>query len=122
MKLRIRGNSIRLRLTRSEVDRFSETGRVEESVDFGADRQKFVYALAIDDRLDSIGAEYHDNVLSVLVPENIAREWAGTDLVGIGTDESAGLSVLIEKDFACLTPRQGQDESDMFANPASEPC
>jgi hypothetical protein len=122
MKLRISGNSIRLRLTRSEVDRFGGTGRVEGSVDFGPVGQKFVYALVRDDRLDAIAAEYHDNVLSVRIPENIAREWAGTDLVGIGSEASAGLGILIEKDFACLTPRQGEDESDMFANPAGDLC
>ena len=36
MKLRLQGNSVRLRLTRSEVERLRETGLVEESVDFGA--------------------------------------------------------------------------------------
>jgi hypothetical protein len=35
MKLRLQGNSVRLRLTRSEVERLRDTGIVEESVDFG---------------------------------------------------------------------------------------
>ena len=35
MKLRLQGNSVRLRLTRSEVERLREIGLVEELVDFG---------------------------------------------------------------------------------------
>jgi len=36
MKLRIRGNSLRLRLLRGEVQQFGETGRVTETIQFGA--------------------------------------------------------------------------------------
>jgi hypothetical protein len=32
-------------------------------------------------------------------------------------DDGAKLTILVEKDFACLTPREGEDESDMFPNP-----
>ena len=35
MKLRLNGNSLRLRLTRPEVTRLREAGTVEQSVDFG---------------------------------------------------------------------------------------
>jgi hypothetical protein len=35
MKLRIQGNSIRLRVSRSELAAFVETGRLEETVYFG---------------------------------------------------------------------------------------
>jgi hypothetical protein len=34
MKLRIHGNSLRLRLSQSEVAQFSKTGYVEDSVQF----------------------------------------------------------------------------------------
>ena len=36
----------------------------------------------------------------------------GEQSLGDGT-----LSLLIEKDFKCLTPREGEDEYDGFANP-----
>ena len=35
MKLRIKGNSIRLRLLRSEVERFTANGKISEEVRFG---------------------------------------------------------------------------------------
>ncbi|MGH9600687.1 MAG: DUF7009 family protein, partial [Terracidiphilus sp.] len=37
MKLRIQGNSLRLRVTRAELDRLAGNGRVEETVYFAAD-------------------------------------------------------------------------------------
>jgi hypothetical protein len=34
------------------------------------------------------------------------------------------LKILVEKDFACLAPREGEDESDMFPHPkaATDGC
>jgi len=32
-------------------------------------------------------------------------------------DEGDQLSILVEKDFACLAPREGEDETDMYPNP-----
>jgi hypothetical protein len=31
------------------------------------------------------------------------------------------LQILVEKDFACLTPRKGEDDGDAFPNP-NETC
>ena len=36
MKIRIQGNSIRFRLSQSEVAKFHETGRIADSISFGA--------------------------------------------------------------------------------------
>ena len=44
MKLRIRGNSARLRLTKTEVKHLAEKGLVEEKTDFG-NGQTLVYAI-----------------------------------------------------------------------------
>ena len=32
-------------------------------------------------------------------------------------DDGEKLSILIEKDFACLAPRAGEDEADMYPHP-----
>jgi hypothetical protein len=34
MKIRIKGNSLRYRLTRPEVEQFGQTGYIEEKIDF----------------------------------------------------------------------------------------
>ena len=33
------------------------------------------------------------------------------------TGKSEDLQILVEKDFACLAPREGEDDSDAFAHP-----
>jgi hypothetical protein len=47
--------------------------------------------------------------------------WAASEQVSIEgeqtLDDGEKLSILVEKDFACLAPRPGEDESDMYANP-----
>ena len=118
MKLRIRGNSIRLRLTKSEVDQFRSTGEVSESIDFGQSAMR--YSLRTTDR-DALGADFGDGELSILVPKDQAEAWAGSEQVGIDGAQSAGdgqdLRILIEKDFECLAERPGEDDSDAFPNP-----
>ena len=120
MKLRIRGNSIRLRLTRNEVERIAGGEIVEENVDFGPGGKRFGYALQIGDG-DRLGAAFDGERIVVNVPRAQAAEWTGTDLVGLEA-ENNGMLILVEKDFACLTPRRGEDETDMFTNPSPEAC
>lgn len=116
MKIRIRGNSIRLRLLKGEVARLAETGEVSESTDFGGGI-KFTYRLTADAEAEFVTASFSKGVISVLVPSETAREWVESDeQVGIEA-ESNGVSVLIEKDFACLTREDDPDNLDAFPNP-----
>lgn len=122
MKLRIRGNSIRLRLTRSEVEQLTSVGVVEEFVDFGPGNARFIYALESAADVEVISAKYENNRLSVHVPRRAASDWAGSDKVSLESPESSELKILVEKDFACLTPRKGEDETDMFPHPGEPSC
>ena len=128
MKLRIRGNSIRLRLTKSEVTRFAEKGLVEETVEFGTgEHQKFFYALSFSTDVDALRAVFENNRISVLLPKAQAEQWAQTNQVGIRAEQSlAGnktLQILIEKDFACLEKRPSEDDADTYENPlAGKAC
>ena len=121
MKLRLKGNSIRLRLTRAELEQLVSTGVVEEAVEFGSVDRSFAYALETAEEAATIGAEYGNDRLSVRIPAGRAAQWADSDEVGIEAD-LGGLRVLVEKDFACLKPRPGEDEADMFPNPNSGTC
>jgi hypothetical protein len=119
MKLRLRHNSIRLRLTQSEVREFAENGSVEDGLEFGANT-KFRYRLERSPEADSITANFKDGRITITVPENEGMSWAGSDQVGLrslpGSDGVGILSILIEKDFACLEPR-GSEDDDAFPNP-----
>ena len=117
MKLRIRGNSIRLRLTKGEVERFANGEPVEEIIDLAP--TKFVYELCIG-KAETISASFDGRRMTVSVPELEAREWASTETVGM--EAGGGVKILIEKDFACVKPRAGEDESDMFDHPTATVC
>ena len=124
MKLRIRGNSLRLRLGQAEVARVGEGGRVEETVAFGAAPEaRLVYAVEASATTSTIAATYAANVVTVALPLALARSWAAGDAVGLEAQQAIGgggvLSILVEKDFACLKPRTGEDDTDAFPHPAT---
>ena len=125
MKLRLKNNSVRLRLTQSEVARFSETGQIQEVIDFGGEPHKqFIYALERRAEIEEIQSHIANNHITIFVPEQIADEWTKTRKVGIENVQAIGdgktLRLLIEKDFACLEPRQDEDEQDAFPHPSAE--
>ena len=116
MKLRIKGNSIRFRLTQSEVNRLASEGLVRESVSFS--ESTFGYEIHSDSEIDAITADLERMLIVVSVPTNRIRGWAGSESISIEHDGSP--SILIEKDFACLTVRPGEDDLDAFPNPRQE--
>ena len=121
MKLRIKGNSIRLRLTRSELSEISERGVVADTIEFGAG-STLSYALRADPTTDTPSASLDARGIVVRVPAAQVTRWVGDEsMVSIRAEQGLGeqslLSILVEKDFACLKPRQGEDESDMFEHP-----
>ncbi|SHN31400.1 hypothetical protein SAMN04488057_11924 [Cyclobacterium lianum] len=122
MKLRINNNSIRLRLTQSEVERIGKGYSLHQALKLGED-QVLTYALIPRDKLDSPKATFLNQHLEVYLPSALGKSWAGTDEVSIrhvqqeGTDRECLL--LIEKDFQCLHKRPGEDERDNFPNPKS---
>jgi hypothetical protein len=128
MKLRLTSNSIRLRLSQTDVDRFRTDGVVEEELCLGTEPgQTFIYQLLRSELTDSIDANLENNQLTVSIPASEAAAWTDTDKVGIdGTRPNATnstIAILVEKDFACMTPRAGDDDRDSFPNPAApETC
>jgi hypothetical protein len=114
MKLRLQGNSVRLRLTRSEVARLRETGLMEESVDFGAGA---ALAYRLQTRLEPGAMEtaYRQGILTVSISKEAAQSWAGSEEVGLYSQFGA-LAISVEKDFRCLT-RPGDDERDAYPHP-----
>ncbi|MBX3213454.1 MAG: hypothetical protein KF850_15560 [Labilithrix sp.] len=118
MKLRIRGDSIRLRLTQAEAAALAEGRSVEESTGF-APGSALVYAVVVG--APTLSARLTGARVEVAVPAEIARAWATGDSVGIEAAQDAGqgrtLRILVEKDFACLTTRPHEDDADAFPNP-----
>ena len=114
MKLRLQGNSVRLRLTRSEVERLRVTGLVEESVNFGAG-EPFAYRLQTRQEQGPVEATFGHGIVTVSVSREAAQTWAGSDEVGLYA-QSGTLAISVEKDFRCLT-RPREDEHDAYPHP-----
>ncbi len=123
MKLRINGNSIRLRLSQKEVQSFKDAGSFSETIDFGY--SALTYTLKNRQDIEEVSAVFENDVITIEVPQKIAVEWTETEMVGFNNDKiiedcSEGLKILVEKDFQCLHKRPGENETDMFPNPMSE--
>lgn len=119
MKIRIKGNSIRYRLTQTEINNFREHGFLEEKTEF-LNSNPFLYRLEKKKNIAGLEAAFDRNTMSVFVPEKIAEEWTTTDIVGFDNKMKVGenkeLFILIEKDFVCLD-HTFEDQSDNYPNP-----
>lgn len=118
MKLRIRGNSIRLRLLRGEVAKFGEQGIVSETINFGASSLTYVLRNSAD--ANELSAQFNENEIIVSVPPETARRWTETDLVSLQGEQKlsggAVLKILVEKDFVCLDRPHDEDNKDAYPN------
>jgi hypothetical protein len=117
MKLRMQGDSLRLRLTRSEVAGLHERGMVEETAHFvGGNGLTYRIRKGAG---DDVRAELTDGTITVHVPAGTVDSWATSDEVGIGARDGV-LRIAIEKDFRCLTRPREEDEPDAYPHPAEE--
>jgi len=109
MKLRMRQNSLRLRLTRSELARFEAAGVVEEAVEFPSGT--LLYRIERSLSAQQITAELVGANITVVVPEPVAQHWVSTRQTGFEA-RCGALDVLVEKDFQC---EHGAEDGDAFA-------
>ena len=123
MKLRIQGDSLRVRVGPGEIARLLESGRIEERVHFAEEPEaRLTYALELGANGhggDPVSVRWRPQELAIVVPREMARAWAESEQVGMSGEANAGaakLAVLVEKDFACLEQKEGESE-DTFPNP-----
>lgn len=127
MKLRIRGNTLRFRLGRSEVKTFGQTGTIEEKLKLGPPSPiAFSYAIEKTPGNEFSGS-FVDGKLTVRIPEKVVNDWVKSEEVSIEgsqkLDETTDLSILIEKDFVCLNAHNDEDQSDRYPHPkGNEAC
>lgn len=113
MKIRIKDNSVRLRLTQSEVSELGEKGFVSCFTEF-VDRP-FIYSIeATDDK--ELSASFVENRIEMMMPKTMIEELVTTDKVGF--DGQVGVvKLLVEKDFVCIDNTE-EDQSDQYPNPS----
>ncbi len=122
MKLRIKGDSLRIRVSQPEMARLLQSGRIEETVHFGEESDsRLSYALEHVESEEEISLRHRPQDVTFVLSTLAARRWAEGDQVGIYGDMQAGewkLSLSVEKDFACLDA-SAEDNKDTFPNPRS---
>jgi hypothetical protein len=122
MKLRIRGNSIRLRVSKTELAKIADQGTAEDSVRFTSSIE---LKYGIDVRPSgAVTAAFDGSSLRVTLPKSRLDLWLRPEEVSVEGSQPIGggkaLQILLEKDYTCLAPRAGEDDSDSFANPLAK--
>ncbi|TDE18335.1 DUF7009 family protein [Dyadobacter psychrotolerans] len=117
MKIRIQGNSVRLRLSRTEVETLCLEGYIQENTSFGS--SIFSYAVKRAPLLNEIEASFNTSQITMFVPETFLKNWAENNIVGLDArmkiEADKELYLLLEKDFKCLDTTE--DQSDNYENP-----
>ena len=120
MKLRIYQSSVRLRLSRSEVDRLARGEAIEDTLPLMPDC--LTYRLAGSSEVMSPTANFEAGALRVMLPASSIQGWALTDQIGItatlpsNEPGFAAVQLVVEKDFECLHGAP-EEQEDCFANP-----
>lgn len=121
MKLRILNNTLRFRLSRTEVDAFVAGTKIAADVRFPASNALH-YEIDTGRDVTATSAHFKDDCITINVPSGLAEGLASDDTVTIDTQAGTGteaLRIRIEKDFQCLAPRD-EDESDLFTHPNAD--
>lgn len=124
MKLRIRGDSIRLRLKRGEVDQIATGTSIVEETHFPNTVLTFRLDVSAN---NAVSASFNNGSMVISLPKSRVLEWAGSDEVSMLAEQklsgTGALSILIEKDFSCLEPghhRDCTDDADTFPHPSAQ--
>ncbi|MBP2831016.1 hypothetical protein J8281_02350 [Aquimarina sp. U1-2] len=127
MKLRIKGNTIRYRLTKAEVEQLKTYGEVSEQISFGPGKdasQTLRYTIQQNRELEAIGISFIKGEVCVELPRDIFKGFTETEQVSLQNDPWPGATqtvfILVEKDFQCLHKRPNEDETDHYQHPLAE--
>ncbi len=112
MKIRIKDNAVRFRLTQSEVAKLGEEGVISSFTEF-VDRP-FIYAIERTEEAE-LSAAFIENRMVLKMPAAMINEWITTDRVGF-EGQTGKIKLLIEKDFVCIDNTL-EDQSDNYPNP-----
>lgn len=112
MKIRIKDNSVRFRITQSEVTELHKNGMISSTTQFIDN--PFIYTVEKTDE-QQLSAAFVEHRIVMKIPGFMVEELATTDRVGFD-GLSGKVQLLIEKDFVCLD-NTIEDQSDNYPNP-----
>jgi hypothetical protein len=100
MKLRIRGNSLRLQVSPTELAEIAGTGRIEETVRFSSERS-LRYGIEVR-RTGAVTAVYAADSICVTLPRSRLDLWLRPEEVSVEGSQPIGggrvLEIVLEKD------------------------
>jgi hypothetical protein len=100
MKLRIRGNSIRIRVSKIELAKIAETGRAEESVRFSSE-QGLRYGIEVRPT-GAVTATFAGDAIIVTLPKPRLDLWLRANEISVEGSQPIGggkvLQIALEKD------------------------
>src|ERR1700749_5806 len=104
MKLRIEGNSLRLRVTQAELNRLKSGGEVAEIIHFGPELQgNLRYTLVTAEQLLPVMVSFNNSAIAVSIAPKEFESWLEESRDGIyaklETGATGPLEVILEKDF-----------------------
>ncbi len=117
MKLRIRENTLRIRITQSELEVICTGDELKSSIHFPNGAQ-LSYSLFPSKNQDTQVVFEDCSIIVHLSPTDIETlsDDANVGIQSIYNTDNGFLDLLIEKDFTCLHPR-GIEDNDTFPNP-----
>lgn len=122
MKIRMEGNSVRLRLRRSEVEALAREGQVVQQVTFP--QGDWHYTLQLDASRTHPDAILATGGITLMLPQAWGRAWAVNETIGfshsLALPGGGTLDLLVEKDFVCLD-RDLEGQEDQYPHPKSDP-
>ena len=97
MKIRIKGNFIRYRLTQSEVKALSQGARLEEQTRFGpAEDQIFAYALESAENIEGLQAAFNGRTITLFIPATAASTWHEEERIGFENEQEVAPGIKLK--------------------------
>lgn len=111
-----------MRVSQTELAQIAAEGRCEDRVRFPGGGE-LAYGIEVVPE-GALSAEHTGGRITLRVPRAAAERWADPGEVSISgaqaLEDGERLRLLLEKDFECLAPREGEDDSDLFPNPLAD--
>jgi len=121
MKLRFRGNSLRLRVNQKEVEALAAGSVLKEQVDFPGSTS-LSYSLKSEAAAEA-QAIFTQGRIQIHAPRALVADWAGSDDIGLYFTLPTGaqpLTISIEKDLECIDGPIEERDPNAFPRALSE--
>lgn len=112
MKIRLFGDSLRLRLTQAEVATLAHGGSLETVIPFPGE----ALACMVQPSDEPLTARHAAGRITILMPRSETTAWAASETEGM-YGASGHLRLAVEKDYNCLHKTDSPENDGTFPNP-----